>query len=123
MMAQAIACDLCQQEPAVMMQSNLGNGDTIGVGQACMVTFYASSLTAMLSDAPPEMLNELAPVLLPLGALIGPPEWDAESDIVNKQIAGTEDASVSGKGISVVALAVDAGALQSADDVPGEMES
>lgn len=86
-MAQAISCDLCQQEVAVMMQSNLTNGDTIGVGDACMVTFFASSLTAMLHDAPPEALNELSAVLVPLGAIIGPQVWDGESDQVKALLA------------------------------------
>lgn len=80
-MAQAIGCDLCQTEAAVMMQSNLTNGDTIGVGEACMVTFFASSLTAMLHGAPPEMLNDLSPVLVPLAAIIGPSEQDMEDGI------------------------------------------
>lgn len=63
-----------------MMQTSLANGDVISVGQACIVTFFASSLTAMLSDAPPEVLNNLAPVLTPLAAIIGPDEWPAGSD-------------------------------------------
>lgn len=88
MMAQAIGCDLCQQEPAVMMQSNLTNGDTLGVGEACMVTFYAASLTTMLHDAPPEALNALSPVLVPLGAIIGPDEWDSASDQAQAQGMG-----------------------------------
>lgn len=86
-MAQAIGCDLCQQESAVMMQSNLTNGDTIGVGESCMVTFFASSLAAMLSDAPPDMLNALSVVLEPLAAIIGPEEWVKDSDQVKAEAA------------------------------------
>lgn len=35
-MAQAISCDTCQAEPAVLMVTNLGNGDTFAIGPACL---------------------------------------------------------------------------------------
>ena len=77
-----------------MMQTNLGNGETISVGAACMATFFAGALTAMLSDAPPEALNSLSAVLTPLSAIIGPDEWVAGSDPVED--ARAEPTSKSG---------------------------
>lgn len=55
-MAGSLNCDLCQQETAVLLQSNLGTGDTVAVGGHCLRTFYASALKAIddaLSAAEP----------------------------------------------------------------------
>lgn len=123
MMATAIGCDLCQAEPAEMMQTNLGNGETISVGAACMATFFAGALTAMLSDAPPEALNGLSAVLVPLSAIIGPDAWNTESDTVKavRDVPHTEHDTGPREdgGVSVP----DVGdALQSADDLRSEHE-
>lgn len=71
-MATAISCDLCQQEPAEMMQTVLRNGDTISVGNACMVMFFAGALTGLLSDMAPPEVETIAPQLAGLAAIIGP---------------------------------------------------
>lgn len=65
-MASAITCDLCQSEPAEMMQSNLGNGETISVGAACMVTFFAGALASMVGqlDGSGRTANELSLVMI-----------------------------------------------------------
>jgi hypothetical protein len=52
-MASAIPCDLCETEPAVVMQTNMGNGDTVSVGQACLITFFTATLTQLLRDNGP----------------------------------------------------------------------
>lgn len=49
-MATAIGCDLCETEPAIMMQTSLANGDTMSVGQACLLVFTGSSFAAMLAN-------------------------------------------------------------------------
>ena len=36
-MAQTIACDFCQQEPAAILIGNLDNGDQVAVGAGCAV--------------------------------------------------------------------------------------
>ena len=121
-MAQAIACDLCQQEQAALMQTNLANGDTIAVGDACTVTFFASSLQAMLSGAPPEMLNDLAAVLTPLAAIIGPGGQDKEDDApphsswieILESVGGTHTREAVDDAV--------ADALQNADDERSEAE-
>ena len=35
-MAQPIGCDICSAELAVQLVTNLGNGDTMGVGASCL---------------------------------------------------------------------------------------
>lgn len=50
-MAQSIACDLCEAEPAVLMQSNLVNGDTVAVGEACILGFFGGAFATMLEGA------------------------------------------------------------------------
>jgi hypothetical protein len=46
-MATQLTCDMCGDEPAIMMQSNLGDGSTITVGPQCMIPFYRSALAEM----------------------------------------------------------------------------
>jgi hypothetical protein len=38
-MAQTLPCDVCQDEPAVMMMTNLGDGTVIAVGGHCAPVF------------------------------------------------------------------------------------
>lgn len=58
MTAQPITCDLCNAELAIMLVTNLGNGDTLGVGAACVHSWSKAqadatkpSKTAASSDA------------------------------------------------------------------------
>lgn len=47
-MAQSIACDICQQEEAVQMLTNLTDGSVLAMGPACLPQFYGhSALTVM----------------------------------------------------------------------------
>jgi hypothetical protein len=84
-MATAIACDLCETEQAVMMQTSLSNGDTISVGQACMLTFFGGSLAEMLDNAGDDLIAMYQPTLnnllsrmvartTPIGELGYPPD-------------------------------------------------
>lgn len=50
MTAQPIGCDICGQELATMMVSNLENGDTLGIGGACVVGWLRG--TADIMDPP-----------------------------------------------------------------------
>jgi hypothetical protein len=53
-MSGSLECDLCKTESAVLLQSNLGTGDTIAVGGHCLRDFYANGLQAIdaaLADA------------------------------------------------------------------------
>jgi hypothetical protein len=46
-MAQQVICDMCENEQAVMMQSDLRDGTTIAVGSACLfVYFYNAAIGA-----------------------------------------------------------------------------
>ena len=70
-MAGTIGCDLCQQEPAQMMQSNLTNGETISVGAMCMITFFAGSLIGMIGQLSDDDKRAVQPVLSGLAGTIG----------------------------------------------------
>lgn len=47
-MAQPIACDICQEENAVQMLSNLVTGEVIAMGPACLPVFYGQSALAIM---------------------------------------------------------------------------
>lgn len=43
-MAQQLTCDICQEEPAVQMLTNITDGNVMMLGGACAPTFYSMSL-------------------------------------------------------------------------------
>lgn len=43
-MAQQLPCDLCQDEPAVLMQTSLGDGTVLTVGAACLPMFFGGAM-------------------------------------------------------------------------------
>lgn len=47
-MAQPISCDICQEENAVQMLSNLVTGEVIAMGPACLPVFYGQSALAVM---------------------------------------------------------------------------
>jgi hypothetical protein len=49
--AQPITCDICNAEIAVLLVTNLGNGDTLGVGAACLHTWSQAQADATKPDA------------------------------------------------------------------------
>jgi len=51
-MAQPITCDLCQAETAVLMQTNVADGDILAVGPGCLPMFYGGAVMAVM-DLPP----------------------------------------------------------------------
>jgi hypothetical protein len=52
MSAQPIGCDLCNAELAVMLVTNLGNGDTMGVGAACIHSWSQAQADATKPPKP-----------------------------------------------------------------------
>lgn len=64
-MAQQLTCDMCNDEPAVFMQSSLVNGDTIAIGDACLPQFCLTVLTALIDAMDPDILAVWAPTLKP----------------------------------------------------------
>lgn len=47
-MAQQIACDICAEEVAIQMLTNLTDGSVLAMGPACLPQFYGhSALTVM----------------------------------------------------------------------------
>jgi hypothetical protein len=48
-MANQYPCDICHEEPAVQMLTNLGDGTTVMLGAGCLPVFYAQSTLSMLN--------------------------------------------------------------------------
>jgi hypothetical protein len=48
MMAQPIECDICREEPAAQMLTNLETGETIAAGAACLPVFYGQSVLTLM---------------------------------------------------------------------------
>jgi hypothetical protein len=60
-MAQAIHCDGCENEQAVMLITNLDNGDVLGLGPACFPTWCAAmgeTVQAALEGPPAEDVEQ-----------------------------------------------------------------
>lgn len=57
-MASTVTCDVCNSEPASLMQSNVANGDTLAVGDSCIVMFYLTIVQTALEDAPAEIVEQ-----------------------------------------------------------------
>jgi len=47
-MAQPITCDICQQEQAVQMLTNISTGDVLMMGPACLPVFYGQSVLQVM---------------------------------------------------------------------------
>jgi hypothetical protein len=70
--AQPLTCDLCGQENAQLVITNSDNGDVIAVGLSCVVVFYLTAASEMLSMMPAESIAAYADVLAPvIGRLEG----------------------------------------------------
>lgn len=69
-MAATITCDLCGAEPAALMQSNMANGETIAVGDACLIPFMATVLTETLTSMDAATAREWMPAVKPLLAAV-----------------------------------------------------
>lgn len=50
-MAKQLTCDMCQQEAAVMIQTNLGDGSALTVGAACLVPYFIATAREMAGQA------------------------------------------------------------------------
>lgn len=49
-MAQPIACDLCQDEQAVLMQTSITDGSVLSVGAACLPQFFGGALLGVIGS-------------------------------------------------------------------------
>lgn len=47
-MAQQLPCDICREEIAVQMLTNLATGDTMTLGPSCLAQFYGQSVLTLL---------------------------------------------------------------------------
>lgn len=68
-MAREIECDVCRQEPAVIMQTDMRNGSTVAVGEQCLMPWAIKTAAEVGLVALPA---ELVPV--ELGGTAVPPD-------------------------------------------------
>ena len=68
----AIYCDMCQAEPTVLLQTNMGNGDTVGVGQSCLLPFALGLATTFSEGAEKEEQDIYADAVAALLANLAP---------------------------------------------------
>lgn len=71
-MAQSIACDLCGDESAVLMQTNLANGDSIAIGQACLITFSLANALSFSEGIPADAIEPYKDLMAGLCANLAP---------------------------------------------------
>lgn len=48
-MAQQLPCDICQEEPAAQMLTNVETGDVMTLGRNCLPVFYEQSIRELLT--------------------------------------------------------------------------
>lgn len=65
-MASVVACDMCGEEQASMMQTNTANGDTIAVGDSCSLAFYLTIVQSITESMPADILAAHAAGLQPV---------------------------------------------------------
>lgn len=70
-MAQPITCDGCQGELAVLMVTNIGNGDTFAVGADCLPGWHIASAQELLNVT---LAPQAAPTPDPTGEQPSPPK-------------------------------------------------
>jgi hypothetical protein len=109
-MAQPIACDLCGEENAAVMQTNLVDGSSMAVGPACLPMFFGGGLLGVIGSdqhaGPPtkcqacrriheRMTTPVAPISLPADPP-GPPGDEASGTTAGSALtaAQQEDATL-----------------------------
>jgi hypothetical protein len=68
----AIACDLCNDEQAVLMQTSLETGDTMAVGRSCLIPFTLGAAVAFSEGMEQEEQNAYRDLTAALLANIAP---------------------------------------------------
>jgi hypothetical protein len=53
-----LGCDLCEDEPAIMLQTSIEDGQVIAVGGACLFSFYLGAARAIAAAMPDELKGE-----------------------------------------------------------------
>jgi hypothetical protein len=57
---------MCGSEPATLLQTNVKNGDSLSVGDSCILVFYLTAATEMLGMMPAENVTAYAKALAPI---------------------------------------------------------
>lgn len=73
-MPTSLPCDMCGDELAVTMVTNLGNGDSLTVGEACQLIFHLAVarelITSMPGDSAPAYYDQVTALLDAYGQLV-----------------------------------------------------
>lgn len=99
-----LTCDMCGGELAVTMVTNLANGDTLVIGEACQLTFHLTVAAELIKAMPPELMpaydeqltglvNAYAALAIPAVAstLAGPAAADTDTAEPPAPAEGTAD--------------------------------
>ena len=74
MMAQTITCDICNAEPASVLQTDIATGEVLSVGSACHFPFYIGVAGAIAATMTDDIKAEYAEAVAALAAkFTGPP--------------------------------------------------
>ncbi len=49
-MAQQLPCDLCQAEPAILMQTSLADGTVLTIGATCLPQFFGGAVLGVIGS-------------------------------------------------------------------------
>jgi hypothetical protein len=66
-----LICDLCEQESAAALYTNLANGDAMAIGAACMLTFALSVAAELAAGVPDDQREQYSEVMAKLAAALG----------------------------------------------------
>jgi hypothetical protein len=66
-----LGCDLCEDEPAIMLQTSIEDGQVIAVGGACLFSFYLGAARGIAAAMPDELKGEYLADIEPLAAEFG----------------------------------------------------
>jgi hypothetical protein len=90
-MAKPITCDICTEETAVLLQTNIANGDMAAVGPNCLTTFALTTAATFLEQVPPEFRAEYADMVAAITAHM-PPSAAASDGQADDGVSGNDSA-------------------------------
>lgn len=107
-----LPCDLCAEERAILLQTNVGTGDVIGVGEACLFPFAIGTARAVADVMPGDVKAHYAPSAAALAEDMGV----TLADVPKRGQAAPDAAPADG------AAGGDGGGGQGGTEAPGALE-
>jgi len=65
-MATVLPCDMCGEEPALIMQTNVTNGDAVTIGANCQPIFLLTVVSELLDMMPADVAAQYAQAVTPI---------------------------------------------------------